>query len=93
MDRRRRPSFSFSDFKKWMEQEDALESGNVEGRRIRSALSPKKLLHVTEADQGELYQSVRQFYREGGTVLNQDGDYLLVDAGVGTFYINRKHVR
>ena len=89
---KRRPAFSLSDFKKWMEHEDSSNS-NVEGKRVTSTMSPKKLLQVAEADQGDLYESVRSFYRNGGTVLSQDGDYLLVDAGAGTFYVNRKAVR
>ncbi len=89
---KRRPAFSLSDFKKWMEHEDSSKR-NVEGKRVTSTLSPKKLLAVAEADQGDLYESVRAFYRNGGTVLSQDGDYLLVDAGAGTFYINRSSVR
>ncbi len=92
MEPTRRPAFSLSDFKKWMEQTDSV-NGNVEGKRVRAGMSPKKLLQVAEADQGDLYESVRQFYRNGGTVLSQDGDFLLVDAGTGTFYINRKGVR
>lgn len=88
---KRRPVLSLNDFKKWME--DAPSTGNVEGKRVNSTMSPKKLLQVAEADQGDLYESVRQFYRNGGTVLSQDGDYLLVDAGSGTFYINRRSVR
>jgi len=74
-----------------MEQEDSPK--NVEGKRVHSALSPKKLLQVAEADQGDLYESVRHFYKNGGTVLSQDGDYLLVDAGTGTFYVSRRSVR
>lgn len=88
---KRRTALSLNDFKKWME-EDA-STGNVEGKRVNSTLSPKKLLQVAEADQGDLYESVRQFYRSGGTVLSQDGDYILVDAGSGTFYVNRRAVR
>ena len=87
---KRRPALSLNDFKKWMEDSS---TGNVEGKRVNATMSPKKLLQVAEADQGDLYESVRQFYRNGGTVLSQDGDYLLVDAGTGTFYINRDSVR
>jgi hypothetical protein len=89
----RRPSLSLSDFKKWMEQEDSVNQKNVEGKRVRPAVSPKKLLHAAEIDQGDLYESVRQFYRSGGTVLSQDGEYLLIDAGVGTFYVSKQNVR
>jgi hypothetical protein len=89
---KRRPAFSLSDFKKWMEHDDS-SNRNVEGKRVTSTLSPKKLLAVAEADQGDLYESVRAFYRHGGTVLNQEGEYVLVDAGTGTFYVNRKAVR
>lgn len=92
MEHKRRPAFSLNEFKKWMEQEDSSDKP-VEGKRVTSAVSPKKLLQVAEADQGDLYESVRQFYRNGGTVLSQDGDYLLVDAGKGTFYVNRRSVR
>jgi hypothetical protein len=88
---KRRPALSLNDFKKWMEQDASTR--NVEGKRVNSTLSPKKLLQVAEADQGDLYESVRQFYRNGGTVLSQDGDYILVDAGTGTFYVNRRAVR
>jgi len=83
---------SLSDFRKWIEGEDAVFK-NIEGKRVSSALSPKKLLQVAESDQGDLYESVRQFYRSGGTVISQDGDYVLIDAGVGTFYTSRKSVR
>jgi hypothetical protein len=83
---------SLSDFRKWIEGQDA-GSKNLEGKRVSSALSPKKLLQVAESDQGDLYESVRQFYRKGGTVISQDGDHLLIDAGAGTFYTNRKSVR
>lgn len=88
---KRRPILSLNDFKKWME--DASITGNIEGKRVNSTMSPKKLLQVAEADQGDLYESIKQFYRNGGTVLSQDGDYLLVDAGTGTFYVNRRSVR
>ncbi len=84
---------SLNDFKNWMENDDTTGKSNVEGKRVNSVLSPKKLLQIAEADQGDLYESVRQFYRSGGTVLSQNGDYLLVDAGTGTFYINRNSVR
>lgn len=88
-----RQSFSFGDFKKWMDEESAMENTTVEGRKVQIAVTAKVLANQVEADQGDLTKSIKAFIKHGGTILNEDGDYLLIDAGLGTFYCHRRNVR
>ncbi len=88
-----RPSFSFGDFKKWMEEESVMEKASVDGKKVQAAVSAKRLINRVEADQGDITESVRSFVKHGGTVISHDGEYLLIDAGLGTFYCHRRNVR
>jgi len=95
MAKNREPSFSLNEFKKWMEsqREHEVRRNHQIGTKVESKVSLKKLLEKIEPEEGELYQLAKDFKREGGTLLQMDGQALLVEVNSGTFIISRLFVR
>ena len=89
------PSFSlnFSDFKKWMKNQKETMSDEKIGIKVESKVPFKKLMNKINPEEGELEELAKDFKKEGGTILEMDGQTLLVEVGSGSFYIPRSYVR
>lgn len=83
------PSFSLNDFRKWMsKQKFETKKPKLRGAIVESKLGLKKLVTKIDPDQGDLYEMARDFKRRGGTILECDGDnILLIEVSSGTFRI------
>lgn len=85
--------FNFSDFKKWMSnQEDARERSLV-GLRVESKIPLKKLQSRIEAQEGETVDVAADFKRNGGVIREENGHYMYVDVKSGMFMIHRMYLR
>ena len=94
MAKHREPSFSLNEFKKWMESQSEHEaSRNQVGTQVESKISLKKLLEKIEPQEGELYEIAKEFKRDGGTLVEMDGQALLIEVNAGRFIISRLFVR
>lgn len=87
---RKEPSFSLNDFRKWMTKQkfESSRKPKLRGCIVESKLSFKRLLTKIDVDQGDLYEMAKDFKHRGGTILECDGDnILLVEVRSGTFRI------
>jgi hypothetical protein len=84
------PSFSLNDFRKWMSKQkvESSRKPKYRGAIAESKLSLKRLVTKMDVDQGELHEMAKDFKRRGGTILECDGDnILLIEVNSGTFRI------
>ncbi len=84
------PSFSLNDFRKWMSKQkfESSRKPRYRGAVVESKLSLKRLVTKMDVDQGDLYEMAKDFKRRGGTILECDGDnILLIEVHSGTFRI------
>lgn len=96
-----RPSFSFDDFKKWMdehEEEDRVHQpyqfeNNLLGLKVESKISSKKLASKIIAEEGELEDLVFDFKKNGGEITEVNGKDFLIEVNSGKFYLSRYYVR
>lgn len=90
-DEGKEPSFSLNDFRKWVgkqKRESKVTKSKYKGSIVESRLSYKRLVTKMDVDQGELYEMAKDFRRKGGTILECDGDnILLIEVRSGTFRI------
>jgi hypothetical protein len=87
---RKEPNFSLNDFRKWMSKQRKFESRKPKYRGciVESKISLKRLITKMDIDQGDLQEMAKDFKRRGGTILECDGDnILLVEVRSGTFRI------
>lgn len=95
-DEGKEPSFSLNDFRKWVgkqKRESRSVKSKYKGSIIESRLSIKRLVTKMDVDQGDLYEMAKDFKRRGGTILECDGDnILLVEVRSGTFRIPKLFV-
>ncbi len=85
--------FSLNEFKKWMEDHSDHDKSHQVGTKVESKINLKKLLEKIEPEKGELCKLAKDFKREGGTLLQMDGQALLVEVRSGSFVISRLYVR
>lgn len=84
------PDFSLNDFRKWMSKQkfESSSKPKYRGCIVESKLSLKRLITKMDVDQGDLCEMAKDFKRKGGTILECDGDnILLVEVQSGTFRI------
>lgn len=90
------PSFSLNDFRKWVgkqKRESKSMKSKYKGSIVESRLGLKRLVTRMDVDQGELFEMAKDFKRRGGTILECDGDnILLVEVRSGTFRIPKMFV-
>lgn len=90
-DEGKEPSFSLNDFRKWVgkqKREAKSVKSKYKGSIVESKLSLKRLVTKMDVDQGELFEMAKDFKRRGGTILECDGDnILLIEVNSGTFRI------
>jgi hypothetical protein len=95
-DEGKEPNFSLNDFRKWVgkqKRESRSIKSKYKGSIIESRLSLKRLVTKMDVDQGELFEMAKDFKRRGGTILECDGDnILLVEVRSGTFRIPKLFV-
>lgn len=87
---RTEPNFSLNDFRKWMGKQkfDSSRKSKYRGCVVESKLSLKRLVTKMDVDQGNLHEMAKDFKRRSGTILECDGDnILLVEVSSGTFRI------
>ena len=89
------PSFSLNDFRKWMENqnEEKTLSNDKKGIRVETRIPFKRLVSKINPEEGELMELAKDFRKNGGTILEMDGQTLLIEVDSGTFYISRSYVR
>jgi hypothetical protein len=90
MTNKNEPDFSLNDFRKWMSNQkfESSKKPKLRGAIVESRLGLKKLVTKMDVDQGDLYEMAKDFKRRGGTILECDGDnILLVEVNSGTFRI------
>lgn len=87
---RKEPNFSLNDFRNWMSKQkfESVRKSKYRGHIVESKLSLKRLVTKMDVDQGNLYEMAKDFKRKGGTILECDGDnILLIEVRSGTFRI------
>jgi hypothetical protein len=90
------PEFSLNDFRKWMSKQrfESSRKSKYRGCVVESKLSLKRLVTKMDVDEGDLNEMAKDFKRRGGTILECDGDnILLVEVRSGTFRIPKFFVQ
>lgn len=89
------PTFSMNDFKKWMDIQSRKDEATHPdtGVIVEAKVSIKKLISRMEPDDGELYELAKDFRRNGGKVIDADGETVIVEVASGTFRVMRNAVR
>lgn len=88
-------AFSLSDFKKWMhnQQQDQPLQEDLVGIEVEPKIGLKKLLAKMECDEDDPHSVAREFRKHGGTVVDMDGDNLMVEVDSGSFVIARQYIK
>lgn len=85
--------FNFSDFKKWMSQQQDANKSNMIGIQVESKIPLKKLISRIEAQDGELLEVAKDFKKNGGKSQKKNGHYMYVSVDSGSFMIHRMHLK
>lgn len=87
-------SFSLSDFKKWMENQQKEESPKKDlvGLEVESKVGVRKLVSRMETDD-DVEELAEDFKKNGGVISEVDGNRLMVEVESGTFIIHRMYVK
>lgn len=86
--------FNFSDFKKWMgNQQDAKSKSNMIGLQVESKVTYKRLLSRIETEDGEIEEVAKDFKKNGGTITEVNGHNVLIEVDSGSFMIHRMYVK
>ena len=86
--------FNFNDFKKWMNEKNENHSqDNLIGLQVGSKISTKKLLNVCEVVKGDSKKVLKEFYENGGTILNKDKNILTIENKKGKFEIHKMYIK
>ncbi|RDJ35638.1 MAG: hypothetical protein DWQ19_12535 [Crenarchaeota archaeon] len=82
--------FSLDDFKKWMETQE--DSDHPELVRVRSKISPKKLMEKMHPEEGDEEEMAREFAKLGGILIETNDGLALIDVKSGRFSVKEKYV-
>lgn len=87
--------FDLNDFKKWINNHEEDKSKNsIVGIQIESKIPLKKLTgRIFEVEKGDKNQVAKDFFNEGGKILEVDGHNFLVEVSSGVFYIHRMYTK
>ena len=85
--------FSMSDFKKWMSQQKDDSRNRMVGLEVESKVPYKKLIGKIEVEEGDLIEVAREFYRNGGTISEENGHHMFVTVESGKFMIHRMYLK
>jgi len=85
--------FNLNDFKKWVNdsKEDCLNN-NFVGLQVEAKTSIKKLTDVCEVLSGDLKKVLKEFHLNGGTVISENGNNLLIENKKGKFEIHKAYI-
>lgn len=94
-DRLNPASFSLSDFKKWMEnqQKDESPKKNLVGMQVEPKVGLRKLVSRMESDDGDIEEMAKDFKKDGGMISEMDGHKLMIEVDSGSFIIHRMYVK
>lgn len=86
---KKEPSFSLSDFKKWMssQHEQPVRQNDLVGVQVESKIRLSSLLEHIEVNDGDLEEVAKDFKKNGGTILEATSEELFVQVDVGNFRI------
>lgn len=90
------PNFNLNDFRKWMSKQkfESSRKSKFRGNIVESKLSLKRLITKMDVDQGDINEMAKEFKHRGGTILECDGDnILLIEVRSGTFRIPKFFVQ
>jgi hypothetical protein len=93
-----RQHLSLDDFKKWMEQQEQVQTEATEpvaensGYEVQSKIPLKRLRSKIEIEDGDEDEVCEDFLENGGTVIDTDGKRLMVEVDSGSFCIHRMYV-
>ena len=90
---KREPSFSLNDFKKWMDGQSDDSARNQIGMKVESKISLKRLMDKIEPEEGDLDEVAKDFKKNGGTLVQMDGQSLQIECDSGNFTISRLFVK
>lgn len=85
--------FNFSDFKKWMSNQEDSKERSLVGMRVESKVALKKLLSRMETQEGDTVEVANDFKKNGGVIKEENGHYMYVDVESGNFLIHRMYLR
>jgi hypothetical protein len=90
--------FSFDDFKKWIEKQDPDEAQmekkhyRYSGTTVESKVSVRKIVSKMEENEGDGYEVARDFFENGGVIVESEDKRFLIEVNSGSFYIHRMYV-
>lgn len=87
-------NFSINDFRKWIENSESEEVSKYIGEEVYCKSSPKKNYFKIEVQEGDEEIVIKEFSRNGGTIIDDDGDLFLLEiTSVGTLLIPKNLVK
>lgn len=88
-------NFNLDDFQKWIEEQEETNPPKAEfseGDFVKSSVSFKKLVAKISSDQ-EIHREVcKEFYMNGGTIVNIKEKSFIVEVASGKFSISKIYV-
>lgn len=85
--------FNLADFKKWIKKQENVPNNSIIGLTVESKINKKRLSSEIEVQDGETKDIIKDFYENGGTVTDVDGNIFLIEVDSGTFLIDKTFVR
>lgn len=90
---------NINDFKKWMQKQDEQSAqmedndNSIVGISVKSKINKRKLYERIDVEDGAIEELVADFRENGGTVVDVDGEHLMIEVESGSFYIPKKFVK
>lgn len=87
--------FNLSDFKKWVENhnEKEKEDKTFVGTKVKQKGSIENFNEKIQVEYGDETEIIGEFEKNGGVVIEQDGNKMLVDVSCGTFVCHKRFLR
>lgn len=88
-------SFNLSDFKKWINGHHDAKKSEEEliGCHVKARPGVENLDEKIQVEYGDESEILKQFFESGGTVLERDGNKLLVDVDAGSFVCHKRFLK
>lgn len=93
--------FSVDKFKEWFDitnderefkLDKSLKIKELIGKTVESSVNQKKLSSKLLIESGDREEVIKEFYENGGEVVDVDGKTLLIEVKSGSFYINKNYI-
>ena len=86
-------NFNINCFRKWMKKErDNLPNKSLIGSLVESKISLKRLITRMETQEGDLEEVAKDFHKNGGTIIEENGYNLLIEVSTGNFLIHKTYL-